>query len=235
MLHDRTVGEVGVSPLAEPVAEVERVRRWTAAAHVPITHPQVGEVRAVAGLTWRVLWPRELLREGSAPNNASVVLLVTSSTGLRMLLSGDIEAPAQEALHRADPDLRVDVLKTPHHGSANQDPEFIRSLGARAALTSAGLGNVYGHPAPRTLALLRGAGMVGGRTDLDGDVAATVVDGRLRLVARAGTVDRADLRPTGPPTDAVAEPSGGRVRRRGGRMHVTGCPRCPPRLLPCPP
>jgi competence protein ComEC len=235
VLHDRTVGEIGVSPLPEPPDEVDRVSRWTTAAHVPITHPKVGDVRSVAGFTWRVLWPRELIREGSAPNNASVVLLVTSATGLRLLLTGDIETPAQEALHRAEPGLRVDVLKTPHHGSGHQDPEFIRSLGARVAMTSVGLGNVYGHPAPQTLALLRGAGMLGGRTDLDGDLAATVVDGRLRLVVRSGSVDRADPRSPGPPPGAVAEPPSGRVRRRGGRPRVAGCPRCPPPLLPCRP
>ncbi len=159
---------------------------------------------------------------------------MTSATGLRMLLTGDIETPAQEALHRAEPGLRVDVLKTPHHGSAHQDPVFIRSLGARVSMTSVGLGNVYGHPAPGTLALLRGAGMVGGRTDLEGDLAATVVDGRLRLVARSGSVARAAPRSNGPPPDAAAEPAGSRVRRRGGRPRVAGCPRCPPRLLPRP-
>jgi competence protein ComEC len=234
VLHGRTVSEIGVSPLAEPPGEVERVNRWTTAAHVPITHPKVGDVRSVAGLTWRVLWPRELIREGSAPNNASVVLLVTSATGLRMLLTGDIETPVQQALHRAEPDLRVDVLKTAHHGSALQDPEFVRSLGARVAMTSVGIGNVYGHPARWTLALLRGAGMVSGRTDLDGDLAATVVNGRLRLIARAGTVDRADPQPTAPPIAAFPELQGG-VRRHGGRRSMEGCPRCPPPPLPCPP
>jgi competence protein ComEC len=94
---------------------------------------------------------------------------------------------------------------------------LLDSLGARVALTSVGRGNVYGHPAPRTLALLRAAGMVVGRTDLDGDLAAAVVGGRLRLVARAGSVDRADPQSIAPPTDPVGEAATGRARRRGGR------------------
>jgi competence protein ComEC len=219
VLHGRSVAEIGVSPLADPPAEVARVQRWAAAARVPITSPKVGEARSVGGLSWRVLWPRgDLLHQGSAPNNASVVLLVTTASGLRLLLSGDIEAPAQQALHQAEPDLRVDVLKTPHHGSANQDPEFLRSLGAKVALTSVGVGNVYGHPAPETMALLRGAGMASGRTDLDGDLAATVVAGRLSLVARS----RAPDRPGGPADPPVAGASGDQSDLPRGHRHQRG-------------
>ena len=77
----------------------------------------------------------------------------------------------------------VDVLKVPHHGSADQDPELLRSLGARVAIVSVGEDNTYGHPAAATLSLLEDAGMLVARTDLQGDVAITLRDGRLAIVA----------------------------------------------------
>ena len=118
--------------------------------------------------------------EGS-PANASVVLLVETH-GIRILLGGDMEPEAQEALHEALPSLHVDVLKVPHHGSRYQDPDLLTSLRARLALVSVGKDNTYGHPAEETLDLLRRSGMLVRRTDESGDVAVVVRDGQLTVV-----------------------------------------------------
>ena len=105
--------------------------------------------------------------------------------GIRLLLAGDQERPSQAELRRTYPDLHVDVLKVAHHGSSKQDADLVTSLGARLAVISVGLDNDYGHPAPSTLDLLRRAGMLVRRTDLDGDVAVTVDEhGRLGTVTR---------------------------------------------------
>ena len=85
---------------------------------------------------------------------------------------------------RAGADLRADVLKIPHHGSARQDPAFFAATGARLAIASAGLDNDYGHPAPRTVQLVRSLGMTVLRTDQQGSVAITSDDGRLAAVAQ---------------------------------------------------
>ena len=53
----------------------------------------------------------------SDPNNSSLVLRA-SIDGTRILLPGDAEVEAQQALLDAGTDLRADVLKVPHHGSA---------------------------------------------------------------------------------------------------------------------
>jgi competence protein ComEC len=184
VLRGRRVVEVGISPLAEPPGAAAAVARQVRAAGARLSVAVPGEQRRVGALSWRVVWPRLLLRDGSAPNNASVVLLVKTSTGVRILLAGDIEPAAQLALHRAEPGLHADVLKTPHHGSRAQDEAWLRSLGVRIAITSAGVDNDYGHPAPATVDLLRAAGMRHGRTDTGGDVAVTVHGDRIQLVAR---------------------------------------------------
>ena len=79
--------------------------------------------------------------------------------GVRLLLTGDAEPEAQSRLLRTGADLRADVLKIPHHGSARQDPAFLAAIGARVAVASAGADNDYGHPAPRTIQLVQSLGM----------------------------------------------------------------------------
>jgi competence protein ComEC len=183
VLDGRRVAEVEVSPLPDPPDEVRRVRGWAQAAGVPVVVAHAGEQRSDGSVSWTVLGPRRLVPGGSPPNNASVVLRVQTH-GLVLLLTGDVEPEAQGLL-LADPgSLRADVLKVPHHGSANQDPAFLRAVGASVALVSVGVGNPYGHPAPSTLAALAGLGMVVGRTDEDGDLAVVPVDGHPALVPR---------------------------------------------------
>ncbi|HZA05966.1 MAG TPA: ComEC/Rec2 family competence protein, partial [Propionibacteriaceae bacterium] len=81
-------------------------------------------------------------------------------------------------------DLRADVLKIPHHGSARQDPAFFAATGARLAIASAGRDNDYGHPAPRTLQLARSLGMTLLRTDEQGSAAVLLRDGELAAVTQ---------------------------------------------------
>ena len=64
-----------------------------------------------------------------------------------------------------------DLVKAPHHGSANVDPDFLAAVRAPAAVISVGADNDYGHPAPSLLALLRQQGYATFRTDRDGDIA----------------------------------------------------------------
>jgi competence protein ComEC len=180
------VGEVVVTGLADPVTGARAVTAWTGAAGVPLRVATYGEVARVGEVTWQVVGPADLVEgdvdrgEGSAANNASVVLLVESH-GVRLLLTGDMEPEAQRLMRRVLPAVRVDVLKVPHHGSRYQDPAFLTGTGARLAVISVGEDNSYGHPAPETLDLLEDAGMLVRRTDRSGDVAIVVVDGQLTV------------------------------------------------------
>jgi competence protein ComEC len=208
-LRGRRVDRIEVSPLDDPPEEAGRVARWAAGARVPVQRARPGELRQIGGLRLRVLWPTTLVAGDSPPNNASVVLDLRTPAGLRLLLSGDVEPIAQAVIHRAEPDLRTDVLKVPHHGSSYQDDEFLRSLHAKVALISVGADNDYGHPAARTLDLLRGAGATTLRTDTGGDLAVAVQDGRLRAAARSGSGGG----PGRPPAGAVRTPAA-EARRR---------------------
>jgi competence protein ComEC len=186
VLQGHHVTEVDVTATEDPPYGAREVRRWTSRAHVRERVPAYGEVRRVGDLTWQVVGPVGAAasashgEEGSVANNASLVLLV-QTRGVRLLMSGDMEPEAQEAFDRSLPDLRVDVLKVPHHGSRYQDPQLLSRLHSRLAVISVGKDNDYGHPADSTLALLRRAGMRVARTDRDGDVAVVVRHGRPAL------------------------------------------------------
>jgi len=184
LVGERLPEEVLVTAFADPVEGARAVTAWAAAAGVPVRVPAYGEVRRVGSLTWQVVGPAgrfatgDAASEGSPANNASVALLVETQ-GLRLLLTGDMEPEAQEAMRRALPTLRVDVLKVPHHGSRYQDAAFLTGLGARVGVVSVGRDNTYGHPAGETVDLLEDAGTLVLRTDESGDVAVVVRDGQL--------------------------------------------------------
>ncbi|WP_307544781.1 ComEC/Rec2 family competence protein [Streptomyces sp. V3I8] len=204
VLRDRSVGAIETTDFEEPLAQAEFVRRQAAVRGIPVTRAAAGERRRTGGLDWQVLWPPPSPPPDSAPspvpspspspspvlrpegpNDASVTLLVRSA-GLTMLMLGDLEPPAQQALSRSEAGAAlaaVDVLKVAHHGSAHQDPEFIRRVAPRLALISCGADNPYGHPAPSTVLALEAGGAQVLRTDVDGAVAVGGGDDRL-LVTR---------------------------------------------------
>ncbi|HET8605021.1 MAG TPA: DNA internalization-related competence protein ComEC/Rec2 [Marmoricola sp.] len=183
VLDGREVGAIEVSPYADPLGGVRLVRALAARADVPVHIAAYGETRSLGALRWQVLAPSEPppASSDSPPNDASVVMLVRTR-GISILMMGDEEVPSQERLAELYPQLHADVLKVAHHGSASQDPDLVRGLGARVGLISVGRNNDYGHPAPSTLALLSAAHLLVRRTDESGDVAVVVSGGGLRVV-----------------------------------------------------
>jgi len=221
-LQGRTVAEIVTGPLDEPAEEWSRVRRWASGRQVSIRRAGAGERWMVGDIAVTVLGPAAPFRGTSSdPNNSSLVLAVQVG-GTRMLLTGDIEQPAQRAvLAAASPEqLRADVLKTAHHGSSRQVEEFAATVGASVAVTSVGADNPYGHPAPATMTALRGLGLRSFRTDQHGDV----VVGRGRDASLFGAARR-----RGPPQRASAAESMFTLARRV-RSPSLFCPvaRAPP-------
>ncbi|MBK3580564.1 ComEC/Rec2 family competence protein [Streptomyces sp. MBT65] len=184
VLRGREVGAIETTSFEEPADQAEFVRRAAAERHIPITRAVAGEQRRTGPLSWQVLWPPPRpAPDPDGPNDASVALLVRTA-GLRLLLLGDLEPRAQQELLRSPAAALlggVDVLKVAHHGSAYQDPDLIRRVAPRLALISCGENNVYGHPAPSTVAALRDMGTVVLRTDVDGALAVGGEGGGLRV------------------------------------------------------
>ena len=184
VLHDRQVGAIEVTTLAEPMSGVRLVQALAASARVPVQRAAYGESRRVGPLRWQVIAPaQEPSADSESPPNDSSIVMLVETHGQRILLMGDEEDTSQDDLLRTTGGVRADVLKVAHHGSARQDPDLLRGLGARLAVISVGVDNDYGHPAPSLMALLRESRMRIARTDRDGDVA-VVVDHGLRVIGR---------------------------------------------------
>ena len=180
------VGEIETSPFDEPTDRYQTVTALARADDVPMTVAVPGERRRVGKLSWRVLGPPPATAHGvgdggSGPNNASVIMLLRVA-GIRILLAGDAEPEEEDAIMATGADLRVDVLKEPHHGSAAQDPAFLAATHAAVSMISVGADNPYGHPAPQTLTWLHQLGMAVYRTDQDGEIAVVVQHGGISIV-----------------------------------------------------
>jgi len=162
-----------------------------------------GDRLTLDGIQIDIHWPRRgtvPLRAGGSGkeiNNVSLVLDLRFGER-RLLLTGDVEEEIDPQLMAAGlaatSDRRLDVLKVAHHGSGTATTDaFVEQLRPRVAVVSAGLGNPYGHPSPKTVARLRDVGAQLFRTDLNGTVEITT-DGR-DLTASAGGGRPAPSRP----------------------------------------
>ena len=191
-MHGRTVGAIAVGPGREP-ATAWRDIQWQASrpgdlgcraeARHPLGQRGAGADRARAR-------QRPSVGTDSDPNNDSVVLMAQRN-GERMLMTGDIEIEAQQALLNAGVDLDADVLKVPHHGSSKLLDRFVRAVSPTVAVIGVGVDNDYGHPSPRALDLLARDGVRSVlRTDEEGDVSVGLVDGALTEATR-GARERA--------------------------------------------
>ena len=90
-------------------------------------------------------------RAHESDNNGSFVLMVTIGD-LRVLLTADIEEPAERWLTASGLDLRAEAIVVPHHGSATSSTAaFVEAVSARVAIVSVGADNRFGHPVPEVL------------------------------------------------------------------------------------
>ncbi len=143
------------------------------AGRVPLLEPRGGDVwRTDDGIIVRFYAPTYPYIVGSRNdiNNNSLVFRLEYKR-FRMLFMGDAGAETEERLLERGDDVRADVLKVGHHGSAYGTTEpFVRAVAPRVAIISVGRDNLFGHPAPATLATLAGAGVRVYRTDRNGAV-----------------------------------------------------------------
>ncbi|MBF0255655.1 MAG: DNA internalization-related competence protein ComEC/Rec2 [Gammaproteobacteria bacterium] len=117
-----------------------------------------------AGLAWEwdgvefeIVHPRE--PERWRPNDASCVLRVASGKA-KLLLTGDLERPGEQALlAEQGPRLAGSLVQVGHHGSrTSSSPAWVETLAAPLALVSSGYRNPFGFPAAEVVERWRNAG-----------------------------------------------------------------------------
>lgn len=114
-----------------------------------------GEQWTWDGVRFAILHPDSTTWQG---NNGSCVLRVSAAGGAA-LLTGDIEAPAEQFLVQTQ-NVAADVLVAPHHGSATSStPVFIDAVAPQYVLVPAGWHNRWGFPRPVVVARYREHGV----------------------------------------------------------------------------
>jgi len=180
----REIGQIRVSPLNDPPATTQFVQDVLSNMKMQSTVMTYPEHFYVNGISFTCIWPSELIMgQGSDANNSSVALAVKTN-GVSILLTGDIEPPAQDKIARDIPAIDFDVIKVAHHGSQYQSADFASWANAEVAVISVGKDNDYGHPNTETISLYELTGSKVFRTDLEGDIAITVQDSQIRVATR---------------------------------------------------
>ncbi|WP_347927562.1 DNA internalization-related competence protein ComEC/Rec2 [Pseudomonas helvetica] len=97
---------------------------------------------------------------GASESNQKSCVLQIEANGERLLLTGDIDAWAEQALLESPLAVATDWLQAPHHGSrSSSSMAFLTALAPKAVLISRGHDNSFGHPHPQVLARYRKLGM----------------------------------------------------------------------------
>ncbi len=139
-------------------------------AGMPVSHVISGEPQRLAetleaeacqsgqhwqwnGVTFR-LWQWQ---QASSGNQLSCVLQIEAG-GERLLLTGDIDVQAEQALMQSGFTLASQWLLAPHHGSRTSSSQaFIDAVAARHVLITRSRHNAFGHPHPQVLARYQAA------------------------------------------------------------------------------
>ncbi len=114
-------------------------------------------------------------------NNTSLVLMLHYGS-FKMLLTGDAEAPVEDALQQKyGTDLQADVLKVGHHGSKTSSYwPFVSKVKPKYALISCGDFSIYKHP---------NKNVVGSLTHLGAKVLTTHDHGTLTVITDGKSFD----------------------------------------------
>ena len=114
------------------------------ATHIEVV--QAGDVLNFGSVKVSVLWPVAFGSNSLSANNDSVVLRLEYG-GISILLTGDIEKEAESQILAGASNVKVDVVKVPHHGSRTSSTEgFVAAVKPRFAIISVGQQSMFGHP-----------------------------------------------------------------------------------------
>lgn len=159
-------------------------------AGVAVHFAGTGDRAQFGDLTLTTLWPQR--RADGSPsreqdNDSSLVVSAVAASDCETqcfstVFLGDAGERIQQRVASRFPQLRADVVKVSHHGSADQSADLYRQLSSRLALISVG-DNDYGHPTKGALEALRASNTPWLRTDERGHIAVFETGGELSVWA----------------------------------------------------
>ena len=136
---------------------------------VSLTVPSVGDQFNLGSASCQILG----VNSAEDTNESSIVMKVVYGN-TSFMFTGDAEREAENTILNRGYNLKSDVLKVGHHGSASSTSyHWLREVDPDYAVICVGKGNTYGHPTETVLSRLRDADVTTFRTDLQGDIICT--------------------------------------------------------------
>lgn len=128
--------------------------------NLSITVPKIGDEFKLGNALAKVI----SIGEDPQDLNADSIVLKVSFGDKSFLFTGDATANTEQRM--LDQDIRSDVLKIGHHGSAGSTSDsFLAKVCPSMAVISVGKGNTYGHPTEQVISKLRNRNITIYRTD----------------------------------------------------------------------
>jgi competence protein ComEC len=187
VLERAQVRQALISPFDDDRPQVAVALDQLDSANVSVSTAEVGDQGTLGAAEWIVVAPEPRAAGAEDSNDASVILRVETSQWL-LLAFADAGERAQMRTVRLRNSLlnrsagKPLIVKVSHHGSADQYAELFEDLRPEVALFSVGESNSYGHPTKRAIEIFEKAGSAIFRTDQQGAVALTFVDGSLNVL-----------------------------------------------------
>ncbi|MGG3506637.1 ComEC/Rec2 family competence protein [Paenibacillus lautus] len=155
------------------------------------SHTQIQFLAPIFPESGEIIKPLPLIKE---QNHASLVF-VLQMNGSRFLFTGDTDQAAEHniLLHleerssqddfvsrSAAAENRIDVMKVAHHGSKTSTSAlWLNAWKPKAAVISAGVNNMYGHPHPDVVGRLERSSILIYQTNLHGEIQMRIKDGHI--------------------------------------------------------
>ncbi len=135
-----------------------------------------GDTFDFGGMQVSVLSPPADWHTTAQPKNNDSLVFQIHFGESGMLLEADAERAVEQRMASSH-ELKADLLKVAHHGSATSSTaEFVHTVHPRWAIISVGSGNTFGHPRRETLEHLQEEGTLTHRTDRSGALRSTSTD-----------------------------------------------------------
>ena len=172
VLNTFDVGTLLIPPISHTTRVYERMIQAVEDNNVTTRAPAAGDIINLGGAVFTVIHP------GADDNwrnlNDWSVSVHMAFGNTSMIVTGDAEHPAEEAIMARGLSLSADILRLGHHGSrTSTGQEFFEAVDPTIAVIQVGEGNKYNHPHDCVMERLETAGVRIYRNDLHGDIVIT--------------------------------------------------------------
>jgi competence protein ComEC len=175
-LAGRRVRRAFLTQFVDPRPGAEMTERLLRDQRIPVHKAALGDTGTLGAFHFLVLSPHPAGQDAVSANDGSVSMF-WSNGHVGVFTMADLPATGQQRLmqekqmwwresYRSIPI----VLKLSHHGSADQDPDFLNWVHPLITTISVGLANPYGHPTAIALDWLKQFSRVTLRTDHLGSI-----------------------------------------------------------------